>query len=74
MSVWHDGTIESWTPPPGCVRARRRLYQTRRPLTQELARDPIAFGAKEKRLLGTLKDLDAKLESLNKDRDTALKK
>ena len=43
-------------------------------LTQELVRDPVAFGAKEKRLLGTVKDLDAKLERLNKDRDTALRK
>lgn len=43
-------------------------------LAQELARDPIAFAAKEKRLLSTLKDLDVKLNRLNRDRDTALRK
>lgn len=36
--------------------------------------DPAAYRAKEKRLVGTLKDLDAKLERLHKDRDAALKR
>lgn len=41
---------------------------------QELARNPAAFRAKEKRLVRVLKDLDSKLERLNKDRDAALRK
>lgn len=43
-------------------------------ISQELARDPAAFRAKEKRLLGTLRELDVKLERLHKARDAALKK
>lgn len=41
---------------------------------QELSRNPVAFRAKEKRLVQVLKDLDSRLERLNKDRDAALKK
>ncbi|CAM9496972.1 unnamed protein product, partial [Sphacelaria rigidula] len=42
---------------------------------QELAlTDPAAFQAKERRLLQTLKDVDAKLERLQRDRENALKK
>lgn len=37
-------------------------------------RSPAAFRAKEKRLVRALKDLDSKLERLNKDRDAALRK
>ncbi|CAB1097155.1 unnamed protein product [Ectocarpus sp. CCAP 1310/34] len=42
--------------------------------TKELARNPAAFRAKERRLVGVLKDLDVKLERLKKDRDSALRK
>ncbi|CAM9750371.1 unnamed protein product, partial [Scytosiphon promiscuus] len=41
---------------------------------EELLRNPAAFRAKEKRLLGVLKGIDAKLERLQKDRDIALKR
>lgn len=41
---------------------------------KDAARNPANFRAKEKRLLATLKELDAKLERLHKDRDAALKK
>ncbi|CAM9395583.1 unnamed protein product [Ectocarpus sp. 6 AP-2014] len=41
---------------------------------EELARNPAAFRAKERRLVGVLKDLDVKLERLKKDRDSALRK
>lgn len=41
---------------------------------QELARDPAAFLAKERRLVETVREIDAKLERLNKDRDLTLKK
>lgn len=41
---------------------------------KELARNPAAFRAKERRLVGVLKELDVKLERLKKDRDSALRK
>eukprot|EP00903_Cladosiphon_okamuranus_P010440 g9876.t1 len=41
---------------------------------EDLARNPAAFRAKEKRLVRALKNLDSKLERLHKDRHAALRK